>query len=249
MSFTQAGAFGVTTSEKDLEASHEPTHDLPSPEEYRSNVLVGNAAQGSPQGEDNPTDHDQLPTVEEYKVSAGYGGNRTLGHPYYVAAFVLIFVTIVIAVLVVLTQDTSLERSSSKVDLPSLSNRRSGIIDHLINAGISTESLLTTSGTPQNKALEWLVTDEFRIPIPDTPKKFSRFVERYVLAVLYFSTNGDRWIYDMMFLAPVDHCNWHTDLLTRDGSIHKFGITSCSTVAEDAHTGGGMMVTAVTLRK
>jgi hypothetical protein len=247
----QAGVFCVTTSEQDLEAIHEPTHDLPSPDAYRSSMVVGDGSQGAQQGENKPTDHDQLPTVEEYKVSAGSGSVRRWGFRCYAAVFcVLILLTVLIVVVVFLTQETSLERSSLENDRPSSSNRRSGIIDHLINAGISTEALITTSGTPQNKALEWLVTDEFNIPIPDIPKQYSRLVERYVLAVIYFSTNEqDTWSFELMFLAPVDHCNWHSNFPIGDGTIRTYGITSCSTVAEDSQTEGGMMVTGVSLRK
>jgi hypothetical protein len=127
--------------------------------------------------------------------------------------------------------------------------RRSKIIDHLVTAQITSEAHLTTSGTPQNKALEWMVTDEFQLPVPDIPKQFSRFIERYALAVFYFSTNGNSWRYDMMFLAPIDHCDWNSNFQTDGGDIITNGVTNCNYVAEEPEIGGGLMVTEVSLRK
>ena len=55
---------------------------------------------------------------------------------------------------------------------------------------ISAQSLVQNSGTNENRAFRWLVDDdEARVCPEDTID----VVQRYVLALLYFSTNGDDW--------------------------------------------------------
>ena len=51
-------------------------------------------------------------------------------------------------------------------------------------------SALMESGTPQNQALDWIAREDSANRNPFDP----RFVQRYVLAVFYFSTGGDQWL-------------------------------------------------------
>lgn len=57
----------------------------------------------------------------------------------------------------------------------------------------------------QYKALEWISTaDGYNIK-PQHPK----FLQRYVLALLYYSTNGPTsWKNNKKFLTPFDECSW-----------------------------------------
>jgi len=54
---------------------------------------------------------------------------------------------------------------------------------------VSDPVVLLTPGTPQNKALEWLVEDDKFSSCPQDPK----MVQRYVMAVFYYSTDGGNW--------------------------------------------------------
>jgi len=49
---------------------------------------------------------------------------------------------------------------------------------------------VTLSGTPQNEAFRWLIDDD---AVKVCPEEFLDVQQRYILAVLYFSTNGDQW--------------------------------------------------------
>eukprot|EP00957_Ditylum_brightwellii_P202285 15329478-Ditylum_brightwellii.AAC.1 len=55
---------------------------------------------------------------------------------------------------------------------------------------------LLTPGTPQNRALEWLIEDDKLCVCPDEVLAcrispiVPKFVQRYVMAVFYFSTGG-----------------------------------------------------------
>ncbi len=44
-------------------------------------------------------------------------------------------------------------------------------------------------GTPQSRALNWLINQDTYIVCPDDPKAY----QRYILALFYFSTDGDNW--------------------------------------------------------
>ena len=49
---------------------------------------------------------------------------------------------------------------------------------------------MDTPGSPQVRALEWIINDDPMQLCPQDP----HLIQRYVLAVFYFSTRGDRWI-------------------------------------------------------
>jgi len=55
---------------------------------------------------------------------------------------------------------------------------------------------------PQGLATEWLLNEDDFFVCPDTPK----LVQRWVLAVTYFSTGGDSWIQCSANASAVDIC-------------------------------------------
>eukprot|EP00562_Extubocellulus_spinifer_P008446 CAMPEP_0178506372 /NCGR_PEP_ID=MMETSP0696-20121128/19639_1 /TAXON_ID=265572 /ORGANISM="Extubocellulus spinifer, Strain CCMP396" /LENGTH=1075 /DNA_ID=CAMNT_0020135765 /DNA_START=446 /DNA_END=3674 /DNA_ORIENTATION=+ len=91
---------------------------------------------------------------------------------------------------------------------------------------VSTPTLLSDLSTPQGRAFRWIVDeDEFYVCPSDNT---CDVVQRYVLAVMYFSTNGNNWFQcsgnpaasddcgsdfpfdagQSRFLAPVTECDW-----------------------------------------
>jgi hypothetical protein len=204
--------------------------------------------------------HDQLPSVEEIKASTNSTGDSGWGALRYFAIFVgLVVLTVIIVVPTILSQNKNSNETTSSAQSPGQGNapvaaptvpplvRKDRIIKYLADLGITSEIELTLSGTPQNMAVEWMAfDDEFEIAIPDTPKKDSPFVERYALAVFYFSTNGGSWTHGMKFLTGVHHCEWHDDFLTNTGSILRLGVSECAT---SESTGGGKLATVLSLRK
>jgi hypothetical protein len=65
---------------------------------------------------------------------------------------------------------------------------RSLLIRIFLNS-VSDSDVLATPGTPQNLAANWIITDDSRYLCPDD----ARLIQRYSVAVLYYSTNGNRW--------------------------------------------------------
>jgi hypothetical protein len=61
--------------------------------------------------------------------------------------------------------------------------------------------------TPQYVALDWLANvDTWEVDIDSVDPQV--FVERYVLALLFLSTEGESWRKDYNFLAPTSVCDW-----------------------------------------
>jgi len=69
---------------------------------------------------------------------------------------------------------------------------------------VSRSSLIQNASTPQAKALNWILTeDQKQIGAHDLG-----LIERYIAAVLYFSTDGDAWNKNDGWLSEKDTCMW-----------------------------------------
>ena len=68
----------------------------------------------------------------------------------------------------------------------------------------------------RKNALMWITQDDpMQLPIPasDVPNSDPlawKLLDRYAVAVLYFSTNGEQWTQDFSFLSGIDVCRWST---------------------------------------
>jgi hypothetical protein len=86
-------------------------------------------------------------------------------------------------------------------------SREALIMERIVNAGISTQSALTVAQTPQQLALQWIVTDD----AAQLPTTHEDLLERYALAVFYYSTNGKSggWTYDENWMSEMGICAWY----------------------------------------
>lgn len=77
---------------------------------------------------------------------------------------------------------------------------------------------LRTTSTPQNKALLWLA-DNLKIDEYSDEQK----IQRYVLATLYYSTNGPEWEEKANWMRNENECNWYNEaegpFCSDDGAI------------------------------
>ncbi len=86
----------------------------------------------------------------------------------------------------------------------------------------------------RNNALWWITRDDpMQLPVPasDVPNSDPdtlKLLQRYVLAVLFFATNGEQWTFDYLFLSEYDVCSWSSARLNddfwADGEIEIRGI-------------------------
>jgi hypothetical protein len=78
------------------------------------------------------------------------------------------------------------------------------LIDLLSSASIDGGATLQTPSTPQNNALIWLADNTKLNTYSDSQK-----IQRYVLATLYYSTNGEKWNDNTDWLSNKDECSWY----------------------------------------
>jgi hypothetical protein len=65
---------------------------------------------------------------------------------------------------------------------------------------VSDPTLIRDDTTPHGRATDWLINQDFRQVCPDNDK----LIQRWVMALIYFSTNGDDW--DKCSASGSDSC-------------------------------------------
>jgi hypothetical protein len=87
------------------------------------------------------------------------------------------------------------------------------VVNYLVDSNVSGAQDMGDSNTPQYMAASWLAQqDEANFGIPSTndlsKEEAYLFVVRYVMALLYFSTSGEKWTSQLDFLSKEDICKW-----------------------------------------
>ena len=95
------------------------------------------------------------------------------------------------------------DRKCDHMPLLSTTNRGKEIVSHL--ATISGMDILVNTQSAQYKAACWLIYDDDR----SINASNSNLVQRYVLALFYFATNGFNWTNSFYFLTGKDECKWN----------------------------------------
>ena len=161
--------------------------------------------------------HDQLPSVEEYKTANAIELKRTNS----MKRNLLILASLSCIILVIsLIVKASKSPSNSQ---PSISGRTQEVEDFLFNNNVSTLPELREISSAQHKATAF-VADGDTLQMPLTPETARRFVERYVLALLYYQFDGPQWTYNLKFLSGHDHCNWHEIFENSGGKTVRQGV-------------------------
>jgi hypothetical protein len=99
-------------------------------------------------------------------------------------------------------------------------------------AVVADPALLRDLDTPQGKATDWLINRDFDQTCPDDEK----LVQRWTLAVMYYSTNGDEWdqcsavgadpcgeenpfLGERRFLSSFNECDWAGIVCNLNGCV------------------------------
>lgn len=102
----------------------------------------------------------------------------------------LVGVTVVVLVLAIVAVFVLLRNTNTDGD----KDPRQSAIDDILNSLSTTESL-STKGTPQSRAREWLIHHDAMQLNPLANTTHAQVAQRYTLATFYFSTGGDStWI-------------------------------------------------------
>jgi hypothetical protein len=73
---------------------------------------------------------------------------------------------------------------------------------------------ISEQNSPQYKAFEWVVSDPMVVNFSYTD---TRIIQRWILAIWYYSTLGDNWIRSDNWLTYTNECDWFS---TRNGGDH-----------------------------
>lgn len=90
---------------------------------------------------------------------------------------------------------------------------------------------LRNASSPQSKALRWLGDTHSEETLRNLTAQ-DRILQRYALAVFYYSTNGFGWLFSRYWLSDVNECQWWSHLEVAGASASDGVQTVCN---EDGH--------------
>ncbi|VEU44145.1 unnamed protein product [Pseudo-nitzschia multistriata] len=96
--------------------------------------------------------------------------------------------------------------SSSPINVPLVeeSERGTDLFNLVVDAYPQGRAALQAPDSPQGKALQWLLEST----VNGETFIDERVLQRYVLATIYYSTNGDEWTNNTAWLSELDECEW-----------------------------------------
>jgi Leucine-rich repeat (LRR) protein len=191
---------------------------------------------------DGPTDPEkgqpdtsQLPNVEELRSDAAHaGGSSKRKRNFIILGVVLVLIAVIIGVSVGVTQSKQSGGTPSNASLGPADDwadieaaRIRAATNFVVINKLSDKTAVETTGTPQNKAVDFMaIGDEaqFDIPLETTDPDAFKFIQRYALAVFYYSLGGDDWAVGLNQMTKADTCQWYDTLETASG-FYNFGVT------------------------
>ena len=162
--------------------------------------------------------HDQLPSVEAAKANLAHkpaGGNSYLKSTICAG---VTFVILVVGITLLAVLVPKISSSSSRA------SRQEDVIQLLLHNEITSEATLRDQNSAQARAAQFIADgDSYHMAV--TEESIRGFIERYVLAILYYHFNGDsNWTYKLNFMTSQDHCDWFLRFQTVYGDIFREGV-------------------------
>jgi hypothetical protein len=127
-------------------------------------------------------------------------------------AVVLVLAVVAIIVGSVIATSSSNSQKDEAPPTAAPASTLSDLIELLSSVSFDNGTALQTRLTPQNDALNWLASNANLDTYSDEKR-----IQRYALAVLYYSTNGDSWYGKVGWLSNFDECDWYS--LAEAGSL------------------------------
>eukprot|EP00980_Cylindrotheca_fusiformis_P012678 scaffold3103_cov136-Cylindrotheca_fusiformis.AAC.16 len=159
--------------------------------------------------------HDQLPSVEEYKARFDIVRSSRSKKTWILALGAL-------ALVVIVAVSVGVSSGAGK-DTEQPSRRLEAVTQFLFDNEVSNLPHLRDETTSQHKAAAFVADgDAFQMELSDD--NVHRFAERYILALLYYHTNGQNWMHRVGFLSPVDHCDWWHKYTNTEGKEIREGV-------------------------
>jgi hypothetical protein len=175
----------------------------------KATVIVENSGGG---------DHDQN------AASSPFGRKEKI----WIALALLLVVGVILGVAIAIPLTTNNDKDSSSIDSavtptqsptltkastppaapPACTSMDCRLAKILLQNGVMDAEALQDDSSPQFRALRWLATEDTALLDLDSTSTVI-LVERYVLAVLYFATNGEGWEDQQNFLSASSVCEWN----------------------------------------
>lgn len=180
---------------------------------------------------DDPDDdnyHDQLPSVEEVKASNAYLPTarliaQTNRRKLYLVIAGAALAAMVLSVSITIGVFKRSHKKNDPVHTIMLTSRYNEVKQYIFESGVSDLPSLEMAGTAESYACAFMANgdayDDVITMIDEAGRR--KFMERYVLALLYYKSKGTDWENSYSFLRPIDHCQWHLQYSTPQGRFLK----------------------------
>lgn len=171
-----------------------------------------------------------LPTAEELRTTVnprrqGSSSNRQKcqGKARLLVVLVIVF-GVGVGIIALVSSGRSSNSRSSGANAPRRSQQED-VISYMAQQGVSDLVVLTTSGSPQNRASVWLAeVDGANLKVPQSTVlaiEGYKYMTRYILAVLYFATGGEAWDSQVNFMTGRDVCEWYSVFFNGESAFRK----------------------------
>ena len=105
------------------------------------------------------------------------------------------------------------------------------VSNQIVQLSPRSREALQTAGSPQYRALEWLVNEQIRSgsspqnrALATTHGVDSKMLQRWILSTFYYSTLGDQWTQSGNWLTVSDECSWVSVDCSDDGDVEKLNL-------------------------
>eukprot|EP00565_Helicotheca_tamesis_P004951 CAMPEP_0185741752 /NCGR_PEP_ID=MMETSP1171-20130828/38748_1 /TAXON_ID=374046 /ORGANISM="Helicotheca tamensis, Strain CCMP826" /LENGTH=627 /DNA_ID=CAMNT_0028413737 /DNA_START=41 /DNA_END=1924 /DNA_ORIENTATION=+ len=178
-----------------------PNHSLPTPEEVRTDAAI--------------RDSESKSSEREAERLRRYRGIIICG------AILCVIGLLVTTLVFFADSDTT---AKDEEDGVRMERARKFLLEALPNQ--ASKASLSFEETPHSQAMDWMVRDDplrFDIPKSENDSGAGKFMERYIMTLLYFATNGANWNNDMRFLTGRETCAWNKYFQDEDGLVYLLG--------------------------
>jgi hypothetical protein len=102
------------------------------------------------------------------------------------------------------------------------------VVAYMTNFGVSDATAVATFGTPQSRAATWLAEqDGANLAVPTVgigSLSGYKYMTRYVMAVLFYSTDGINWENPLEFMTLNNVCDWNAQFTTDGQNYFRKGV-------------------------
>ncbi|KAG7372262.1 two component regulator [Nitzschia inconspicua] len=143
------------------------------------------------------------PSVDESSTAAGQKRKKMI----IIGGVIIGVVVLLAAVIGGIVSNKNKYADSTKTPTIETTDRYKAMVDTIGTLVASDPTVFFTDmESPQYKAMDWISNEDSWVSPDRTP---DMLVDRYSLAVLYFSTGGPKWKQQFTFLQPTSICTWN----------------------------------------